>query len=318
MKPGKLGRSRWLLLFGSILLAACAKKPDAATSSRTPAGSPSTSSADSRGRVLVVLSSSNQLPLKEGRSYRTGYFLNEVMVPVRALLAAHYEPVFATPAGTPAVMDPHSDSAQFFAGEADYREIVALRHRLHDLQQTTALSALVGEALEPYRALLVPGGHAAMGDLVESAELGRVLRHFHERRKPTALICHGPGALLSTLARAGDFTTALANGDEAAAKAASVGFPYAGYRLTVFSKAEEQVVEEGGAGAFLGGKVRFYLDQALAAAGAQVEVHEPFKSHVVVDRELISAQQPASDAAFTQALLEALQKSQANGPVARD
>ena len=80
----------------------------------------------------------------------------------------------------------------------------------------------------------------------------------------------------------------------------------------------EKVVEEGGAGAFLGGEVRFYLDQALTAAGAQVEVREPFKSHVVVDRELISAQQPASDAAFTQALLDALQKSQPNGPVARD
>ncbi|HWA74472.1 MAG TPA: type 1 glutamine amidotransferase domain-containing protein [Polyangiaceae bacterium] len=318
MRPGKLGRSRWLPLFGVFLLGACARKPDAATSSRAPEGTPSATAASSRGRVLVVLSSSNQLPLKEGRSYRTGYFLNEVMVPVRALLTAHYEPVFATPAGTPAVMDPHSDSPQFFATEADYREIVELRHRLHDLSRTSALSAVLREGLEPYLALLVPGGHAAFGDLLENPELGRVLTHFHERHKPTALICHGPSALLSTLPRAGDFTAALANGDQAAAKAASVGFPYAGYRLTAFSTAEEQVVEEGGAGAFLGGKVRFYLDQALTAAGAQVEVREPFKSHVVVDRELISAQQPASDAAFTQALLDALQKSQPNGPVARD
>jgi putative intracellular protease/amidase len=240
------------------------------------------------------------------------------MVPVRALIAAHYEPVFATPHGTPAVMDAHSDSAQFFANEADYRDIVELRHRLHDLQQTRALPELLREGLEPYRGLLVPGGHAAMGDLPENADLGRVLRHFHERQKPTALICHGPGALLSTLPHPNAFTTALAKGDQAAAKSESEGFPYAGYRLTVFSTAEEQTVEDGGAGAFLGGKVQFYLDQALAAAGAHVDVKEPFKSHVVVDRELISAQQPASDTAFTQALLDALQKSQPSGSLARD
>jgi putative intracellular protease/amidase len=37
---------------------------------------------------------------------------------------------------------------------------------------------------------------------------------------------------------------------------------------------------------------------------------------VVVDRELISAQQPASDAAFTQALLAALRKSDSTAVVA--
>jgi putative intracellular protease/amidase len=85
--------------------------------------------------------------------------------------------------------------------------------------------------------------------------------------------------------------------------------------LTAFSTAEEQAVEEGGPSALLGGKVQFYLDQALATAGARVDVREPFKSHVVVDRELISAQQPASDAAFTHALLDALEKSNPAGAV---
>jgi putative intracellular protease/amidase len=305
------------LLFASAwLLAACARKPAAAVAAAqsSQAGPTAIESAPSRGAVLVVLSSSNRLPLKEGRSYATGYFLNELMVPVRALMKAHYEPVFATPRGTPAVMDPHSDHASFFASAAEYREISELREELESLRETRTLTSVLDAGLEDYRALLVPGGHAAMGDLVDSAELGRVLRHFHERSKPTAVICHGPAALLSTLPRG--FVTALVNGDAAGAKAASGGFPYAGYRLTAFSTAEEQAVEEGGPSAFLGGKVQFYLDQALSAAGAQVEVKEPFKSHVVVDRELISAQQPASDAAFTQALLAALRKSDSTAVVA--
>jgi putative intracellular protease/amidase len=302
------------LLFASVwLVAACAGKPAAAVAATPHSHAVPTASSPSRGSVLVVLSSSNRLPLKEGRSYATGYFLNELMIPVRALIKAHYEPVFATPLGTPAVMDPHSDGANFFVNAAEYREISELRDQLEGLRETRTLTSVLEAGLENYRALFVPGGHAAMGDLVESAELGRVLRHFHERSKPTAVICHGPAALLSTLPRG--FVSALVNGDVAGARAANAGFPYAGYRVTAFSTAEEQAVEEGGRSALLGGKVQFYLDQALTAAGAHVDVKEPFKSHVVVDRELISAQQPASDAAFTQALLDALEKSDPTGAV---
>jgi putative intracellular protease/amidase len=52
-------------------------------------------------------------------------------------------------------------------------------------------------------------------------ELGRILSHFHEQQKPTASLCHGPWAFLST----------------------KVGpqreFAYKGYKITAWSDAEK-------------------------------------------------------------------------------
>jgi putative intracellular protease/amidase len=300
---------RWLPI---ILIACfgCSTTQEARPAGTNPEVAKTPAVSANKGSVLVVLSSANSIPLKEGKRYRTGYFLNEVMVPVRALMQAQYQPVFATPTGSRAEMDVHSDSASFFANEADYKDIQRLRHELGDLQQTRSLKSVVAEGLDRYRALLIPGGHAAMGDLTESPELATVLRHFHEQGKPTAAICHGPGALLASLPKAHDFIAALANGDRVQAKQLGAEFPYTGYRLTVFSTAEEQTVESGGPNQFLGGKVLFYLEDALRTAGANVEVEQPFKSHVVRDHELITAQQPASDAEFTQALLAAIHEKE--------
>jgi hypothetical protein len=40
---------------------------------------------------LVVVSSANALELRDGKSYPTGFFLNEVAAPVRALMEAGCE-----------------------------------------------------------------------------------------------------------------------------------------------------------------------------------------------------------------------------------
>lgn len=36
-----------------------------------------------------------------------------------------------------------------------------------------------------------------MEDLKADKDLGRILRHFHTKQRPTAVICHAPIALLS-------------------------------------------------------------------------------------------------------------------------
>ena len=50
--------------------------------------------------VLVVLSDSDRLDLKDGKVFETGFYLNELMQPVKALLDAGHEITFATPKGT--------------------------------------------------------------------------------------------------------------------------------------------------------------------------------------------------------------------------
>jgi hypothetical protein len=57
-----------------------------------------------KGKVLVLVSSGRGLPLKNGGCYKgAGYYLNELTVPVRALMQEGYEITFANPKGnTPA------------------------------------------------------------------------------------------------------------------------------------------------------------------------------------------------------------------------
>ena len=58
-----------------------------------------TALAQSKGKVLVVMSSAHELDLKDGKKYATGYYLNEFVVPYRKLVEAGYEPVIANPKG---------------------------------------------------------------------------------------------------------------------------------------------------------------------------------------------------------------------------
>jgi hypothetical protein len=53
-----------------------------------------------KGKVLVLVSSGRGLPLKDGGCYKgAGYYLNELTVPVRALMQEGYEITFANPKG---------------------------------------------------------------------------------------------------------------------------------------------------------------------------------------------------------------------------
>ena len=72
-----------------------------------------------KGKVLVlVLRSGSRLALKDGKVYAgAGYYLNELTVPVRALMKEGYEITFANPKGNTPQMDVHSAVADFFGGD---------------------------------------------------------------------------------------------------------------------------------------------------------------------------------------------------------
>jgi putative intracellular protease/amidase len=83
------------------------------------------------------------------------------------------------------------------------------------------------------------------------------------------------------------------------------GWPYAGYRVTIFSTGEEEQLE-GPDG--LGGYVQYYPVNALAEAGARVESVANWHSNVVIDRELITGQQPMSAPEFGDVLVANLKQ----------
>jgi putative intracellular protease/amidase len=129
------------------------------------------------------------------------------------------------------------------------------------------------------------------------------MRHFHETAKPTAVLCHGPISLLSALVESNEFVAALSAGDIARAQAKAKGWIYTGYKMTIFSTAEEQQREP----LEIKGKVLFYPDFALQTAGGEVSVVAPWGSYALQDRELICGQNPFSDQALVKLLLPALE-----------
>jgi putative intracellular protease/amidase len=147
-----------------------------------------------------------------------------------------------------------------------------------------------------------------MQDLLQDPSVAAVLQHFHASGKPTALICHGPIALLAAMPGSGNFVQAMRSGSEhrSAGVKPEKSWPYAGYRMTIFSTSEEKIAEH----AQLGGEVLFYPQDALRKAGGVVSVAAEWSSNVVHDRELITGQNPSSDDALVKELLAALE---ANG-----
>lgn len=72
--------------------------------------------------------------------------------------------------------------------------------------------------------------------------------------------------------------------------------------MTVFSRSEEEYAEEH----VFHKKLIFNMPDALEAAGAVVSNADNFTSYVVVDRELITAQNPMSDHELAAKFIEAL------------
>jgi len=263
----------------------------------------SASAAPSRGKVLVVMSSAHELDLRDGKKYTTGYYLNEFVVPYRKLIEAGYEPVIANPKGDMPVMDANSNNKMFFGGD-DAARADALKYAqgIAQLKHPKTLASVVVEGTGGYVGLFIPGGHAPMVDLLKDRNLGKILVSFHESGRPTGIICHGPIVLLSTLQDPDAFIASMIAND-GKANSLSTGWPYAGYHLTVFSTGEEEQLE-GPSG--LGGYVQFYPVNALAEAGAHVESVANWHSNVVVDRELITGQQPMSAPEFGDVLVKQL------------
>lgn len=236
-------------------------------------------------RVLVVMSGSNYVTTKEGNLHPTGYFLSELAGPTLALKKAGFEIKFATPHAKTPVMDKISDDQRWFKSTEKYQEAKVFAEK-EMKKEPISLETLTEDQLERFYGVFVPGGHAPLEDLKDNQALGRVFGHFHKHKKPTALICHGPAALLS--AKISDSSV-------------EDDWIYKGYHMTSFSAAEEKQEEDAG---HLDGHMPFYLDEELRRLGGNVEVASPWTSFTVRDRELITGQNPMSEEEFTKLFLE--------------
>ncbi len=102
------------------------------------------------------------MPLKDGKVYTgAGYYLNEVTVPVRALMKEGYEITFANPKGNTPQVDVHSEVVDFFGGDAaklqDYmlfRDGLTWAQRSNSHQRMSSHRAWINMTLFSFRAAM--------------------------------------------------------------------------------------------------------------------------------------------------------------------
>lgn len=274
-------------------------------------------------KILVCLSSSSELTLKHGKKLKTGYFINEVAVPLMHVYdETDFEVVFANPLGNTPVMDPRSDSLLWFRGNRSRynraKEIICRPEFVHPQTFQQILELGEERLAEEFVGLFIPGGHAPLVDLPESKELGQIIRFFHDRQRPIAMICHGPVALLSTLAEPAQSIESFravnnAKGGTSVEGLRSVTSPtdipsswiFHGYKMTCFSNLEEAMIT---AMNLIVGPRDFMdlkCESALKACGGKVKT-SLLGGLVVEDRELITGQNPFSDDSLGRRFVERL------------
>ncbi|KAL4961088.1 type 1 glutamine amidotransferase domain-containing protein [Aspergillus stella-maris] len=232
-------------------------------------------------KVLIVLSDANSFPLHKtsGSSsgqtinQQSGFFLMELAKPLQKLLDAGHEITFASPKGQEPQPDPNSESLLAFAGNFYERkrenDLLQRMKNENGFSTPRKLSTISAEELQTFAGIFIPGGHAPLADLGDDKDLGRILTYFHKENKPTAAICHGPYALLSTKAFGSD------------------EFLYKGYKITSWSDAEEKVME-----GLLGGEIE-KVESRLREEGAEMVTGLSEKvGYTTLHRELVTGGNP--------------------------
>lgn len=154
---------------------------------------------------------------------------------------------------------------------------------IEGFQKPVSLAELTDDELAGFDALFAPGGHGPMVDLPGNPDVRRLLTILHDKNATIAALCHAPALLL------------------AAPERRDGQWLFEGYRLTSYTDEEEQQNAIGRLG------MPWYLADALQNAGAIFDdAPYAWASHVVVDRNLITGQNPYSTEATADAVLKAL------------
>lgn len=228
-------------------------------------------------KILFVVTGSDHWILADGTAHPTGFWAEEAVAPYERFKAAGHEIVVATPGGVVPTVDRGSLAPEFNDGQENADRVANALASMVELQQPLRL-----EDVDPadYAAVFYPGGHGPMEDLAVNADSGRLLTRALQAGQPLGIVCHAPAAVLA--ATKDDGTNA-----------------FAGYRLTGFTNAEE-----GQAG--FADKAKWLLQDRLVEIGTDFQEGEPWAPYVVVDRNLVTGQNPASAAPLADELLKKL------------
>ncbi|MES5820331.1 type 1 glutamine amidotransferase domain-containing protein [Streptomyces sp. RG80] len=228
-------------------------------------------------KILFVMTGVDHWTLADGTQHPTGFWAEEAVAPYEAFKAAGHEITVATPGGVVPTVDKGSLAAEVNGGQENADRIAGVIAAATEIQHPIRLEDV---NLDDYAAVFYPGGHGPMEDLAVNTDSGELLTRALESGRPLGVVCHAPAAMLAAVKADG------ANS-------------FAGYRIAAFTNAEETQ-------AGFADKAKWLLQDRLTEAGVQVEVGEPWAPKVVVDRNLVTGQNPASSAPLAVELLKKL------------
>lgn len=226
----------------------------------------------SRGKVLVVVSSTGQYPVEKagGKLKKTGYELTELARFYWVLRASGFVVDIASPQGgaAPQVLDDDDMAEYDYSFLNDPQSSAQARNTLRLADVNAA----------DYQAIYFIGGKGAMYDFPQKPQIRRLLQQMLAAKKLIVAVCHGPAAL-----RALDGAIT-------------------GKKLTAFTNAEELLLMPPDA------TQRFdvLLQSALEQQGAAFDAGPRYLPNLVVDGNLLTGQNPWSVWQLAEATVRAL------------
>ncbi len=221
-------------------------------------------------KILFVVTSHDK---KGNTGKKTGYYLGEVSHPWEVLHSAGYEIDFVSPKGGKAPVDAFdmtdTINKKFWDNEF-------YRNKIENTKKPSEINP------DDYVAIHYAGGHGAMWDLANNAEIAIIASTIYENNGVISAVCHGPAGLVNIK---------LSNGE----------YLVAGKKVNGFTNEEEIKVK-------LENVVPFMLEDKLKKRGAIFEKSKPFTKHIAVDQRLVTGQNPQSAKQVGIATLIELQK----------
>ncbi|MEU7071189.1 type 1 glutamine amidotransferase domain-containing protein [Streptomyces narbonensis] len=228
-------------------------------------------------KILFVMTGADHWTLADGTKHPTGFWAEEAVAPYEVFKAAGHEVVVATPGGVVPTVDRGSLAPEVNGGQEGADKVAATLASIDEIKHPITLEDV---RLDDYAAVFYPGGHGPMEDLAVDPVSGRILVDALASGRPLAVVCHAPAAMLA--ATKDDGTNA-----------------FAGYKVAAFTNAEETQ-------AGLADKAKWLLETRLVEAGVDVQVGEPWVPNIVVDRNLVTGQNPSSSAPLATEVLKKL------------
>ena len=213
------------------------------------------------GRVLVLLTSTNQITLKDGELLTTGYDQFSFVEVVDYFSSAHLSVDITTIGGHTPKQDPNclnhlpQDDKDYYKAYMETEAQMLLPKNLDTMNE---------EQLHQYVGLFIPGGYASIEELCSAPGVLKLLKHFHTHCKPIGVIGAGGAALIHS----------------------QLPWMFTDYKMTCLNGALEDELEEH----LLHSKLPFHVAYILEQLGARTSFGNPMETHVIEYNELVSAQ----------------------------